>query len=380
MSEVSKLRTGEAGESTAPSVAIAQDVAPQRPAGRNLSRIARRFVLLAVAPSLVLTGAAALYLQTGRVVSTENAYVKSHLVNVAPEVSGRIARVAVEENQRVDQGQLLFEIDAATFQIAVARARAAMEDARSQVTADKAAYRSALSEIRLHRTTTDYARSRLQRQRGLYEANMGTVENLDTAEYDLANALRQVEVAERKAATLLARLQGDADIPVEQHPAFLEARALHEQAQLDAQHAIVTAPFAGVVTNRPEPGEYVERGVPVLAVVSDDNMWVEANFKETQLTHMRVGQPVAIKIDAYPGYQWQGLVESMSEATGAEFALLPPQNATGNWVKIVQRLPVRIAIEQTSDAPPLRVGMSSTVSVDTAYQRSWRDLRPDSWR
>jgi membrane fusion protein (multidrug efflux system) len=164
---------------------------------------------------------------------------------------------------------------------------------------------------------------------------------------------------------------------VSEHPRYRQAQAELDQARLDVSHTVLRAPFAGVATHRPEPGDYVQEGEPVMAVVADEGMWVEANFKETQLTHVRTGQPVEIRVDTYPGRLWHGRVESISEATGAEFALLPPQNATGNWVKIVQRIPVRVAIDDTHGLPPLRLGMSSTVTVDTGHVRSWRDLVPD---
>jgi membrane fusion protein (multidrug efflux system) len=324
-----------------------------------------------------VAGAMYAYVHAGRYVSTENAYVKAHIVNVAAEVSGTIAEVLVEENERVEVDQPLLRLRQEPFRIALGHAEAALSQAETEVTSDKQAYAAALAEIELHQATAEFAQAQLVRQQRLRDSNLGTVEALDTARYALDSALQQIEVDRQQAATLLARLNGDPDAPVADHPKYRQALAEVQQARLDLERTRVLAPFAGAVRNRPEPGDYVERGIAITSVVADQGMWIEANFKETQLTHIAPDQSAEIEIDTYPGQRWQGRVESISEATGAEFALLPPQNATGNWVKIVQRIPVRVAVEPAEGMPPLRAGMSSTVTVDTGHVRTWRDLLPD---
>ncbi len=374
MSEVSKLRTEEARPTTAVPEPAASGLADTD--GQLRRRRLTRGILLVVVPVLIVAGALFAYVHAGRYVSTDNAYVKAHIVNIAAEVSGTIAEVLVEENDRLGAGTPLLRLRQAPFRIALQRAEATLAQAESEVTADQQAYRQALAEIALHQAAADFARAQYARQEGLRKSNLGTLEALDTAKYTLDAAEQEIAVAQQQAATLLARLNGNADAPVTEHPRYRQALAELQQARLDLQHAEVHAPFSGVVTQRPEPGDYVERGQPIMAIVADQGMWVEANFKETQLTFIEPGQPAEIKIDSYPGRRWRGRVASISEATGAEFALLPPQNATGNWVKVVQRIPVRIEIEPGAGMPRLRAGMSSTVTVDTRHDRTWRDLLP----
>lgn len=349
----------------------ARTVAPQ-----NTLRL-RRTILMIVLPAIAVAVGLNAWVHAGRLVATENAYVKSHVVNIAPEISGAIQSVMVEEHQHVTAGTTLYRLRDDSFRIAVARAEAAVAQAGIQIAADQQAYRRALAQIEELQTSVDYAKTKHARQASLRLRNLGSAEDLDTAAYALASAEQEIAVARQEAATLLARLAGDVDAPVEWYPAYRAALAERAQALLDLERTAINAPFDGVVINRPEPGDYAERGITTMALVADRDMWIEANFKETQLTHLREGQPAIVSIDTYPGKVWRGRVHSVSEATGAEFALLPPQNATGNWVKIVQRVPVRIALEPNPDAPPLRAGMSSEVTVDTGHARAWRDLLPD---
>ncbi len=337
----------------------------------------RRTILMIVLPAIAVAAGLNAWVHAGRLVATENAYVKSHVVNIAPEVSGAIQSVLVEEHQHVKAGTTLYQLRDDSFRIAVSRAEAALAQAGIQIAADQQAYHRALAQIDELQTSVDYAKTQHARQASLRQRNLGSAEDLDTAAYALASAEQQIAVAKQEAATLLARLAGDVDAPVEWYPAYQAALAERSQALLDLERTAIKAPFDGVVINRPEPGDYAERGITTMALVADSNMWIEANFKETQLTYLREGQSATVSIDTYPGQVWRGSVHSVSEATGAEFALLPPQNATGNWVKIVQRVPVRIALEQSQDAPPLRAGMSSEVTVDTGHARAWRDLLPN---
>jgi membrane fusion protein (multidrug efflux system) len=349
MSEVSKLRgqEGLAAEDEPLTVTeLAGDRAVSRPARSRTTRI-RRFFLLGVVPALIVAGAVYAYLQAGRFVDTENAYVKSDTVFLTAQVSGAIVEIPVQENDRVETGAELFRLDDAPFRIALDQADAALAQAGTGVAADKLAYRQALAEIELHDAAAEFARAQYERQQGLRRADLGTVQDLDAAKYALDSALKQIAVSQQNAAKLLVSLNGDVDIAVADHPMYRQAKARRDQATLDLEHTVVRAPFAGMVTNKPDLGDFVEHGRPVVAVVADSGMWVEANFKETNLTFIHPGQSVTVEVDAYPTQEWQGVVQSISEATGAEFALLPPQNATGNWVKIVQRIPVKIVLDDS---------------------------------
>ncbi len=341
---------------------------------RAPSRLFQRVFLLLIIPAAAIAVGLLVYLNSGRFITTENAYLKSHIANVSPEVAGIIENIAVEENQRVEQGDLLFTLEDTPFRLALEGAQAELGKVETDIASDKRAYQSALSEITLHESTVAYARSQLARQQALVDKKLGREEDLDTARYELVSAERRVEIAQQQARTLLAKLNGDPDIPLDAHPAWRSAKMDVDKAELDLARTHVYAPFAGIVTNRPEPGAYAFPFVPAVAVVADEDMWIEANFKETQLTHMLAEQSVDVTVDAYPGEHWHGRVESIGRSTGAQFAMLPPQNATGNWVKIVQRVPVRIALDDDHPELVLSAGMSCEVTVDTSHRRRWRDL------
>lgn len=334
----------------------------------------RRLLLLVIVPAVAVAAGLFVYLNSGRLVTTENAYIKAHIANVSPEVAGRITSVAVEDNQLVGQGDLLFTIDEVSYGLALEGALAKLAEVETDIASDRRAYLGALSEIELHESAVEFAASQLARQQALVDRNLGRDEDLDTARFELLSAQRRMAIAQRHAQSLLAQLNGDPDIAFQDHPSWRAARMDVEKAELDLERTRVFAPFAGVVAKRPEPGTYVFPFAPVIAIVAEEGVWVEANFKETQMAHMQPGQPVDLTVDAYPGEHWHGQVESISRSTGAEFAMLPPQNATGNWVKIVQRLPVRINVDEEHPELTLRAGMSCEVTVDTGYQRHWRDL------
>jgi membrane fusion protein (multidrug efflux system) len=344
---------------------------------RTLQYVLRRVLFLGVIPAAAVAAALWLYLGAGRFVSTENAYVKSHIVNVSPEVAGNIVRVAVEENERVEAGALLFTLDDVPYRLALDGATARLAEVETEIASDKREYQSALAEIALHESSVEYAQSQLARQQTLVDRNLGRDEDLDTARYELVSAERRVTIAQQHAETLLAKLNGDPDVPPADHPAWRSARMQVEKAELDLARTSVHAPFAGTIAKRPEPGAYAFPFMPVIAIVAEDDMWIEANFKETQMTHMLPGQSVDVTVDAYPGEHWEGRVESISRSTGAQFAMLPPQNATGNWVKIVQRVPIRVRVNEAHPTLVLRAGMSCEVTVDTGYQRHLRDLIAD---
>ncbi|HTO50551.1 MAG TPA: HlyD family secretion protein [Burkholderiales bacterium] len=345
---------------------MAEPGAPRPRAGRK----GLRAVLLVGVP--IVAGLAALYFYAagGRHVETDNAYVKAHIIAVSAEVAGRVVEVGVRDNQQVAAGALLFRIDPASFEVAIAKADAQMAVVRTDLASLRADYRVALAEAREAEERIDFTTRQLDRQRQLKERGMGREDTFDEARHNLDVARARLAAVQERAARVLASLGGEPGLPADRHPRFLEAQAARNAAQLDLAHTRVTAAAAGVVSNmKLQVGEFVTRGVPVFSLIESRDTWVEANFKETQLAGVRVGQPARIVADAYPGVEWTARVSTIAPATGAEFALLPPQNATGNWVKVVQRVPVLLAIEQAPGQPPLRAGMTVTVSVDTGHSR-----------
>jgi membrane fusion protein (multidrug efflux system) len=344
--------------------------APLKAAASRRRRRTVRRALLTLAPLLVIAAAAYLYLTGGRYVGTDNAYVKVDTVSVSPEVSGPIVAVDVAENQRVTAGQALFRIDDAPFRLALARAEAQLQSTRTDIESLKASYRQKQAEIALARTNEAYAKQEFDRQAALVQSNAVSRARYDEARHNFDAARQQIAVVQQQLAQILAQLAGEADIAAEAHPSYLNARAERDRAALDLARTVVRASIPGIAGRKPVVGQYVKAGDPAMTVVADRNAWIEANFKETDLTYVRPGQTVTIAVDTYPGHALAGTVESISQATGAEFAILPPQNATGNWVKVVQRIPVRIAVAVHDGDPPLRAGMSTDVEIDTGRRRA----------
>ncbi len=339
-------------------------------AGAPRKRRILRVVLLFVVP----LGSAAVglyfYLQTGRFVVTENAYVKANIVAISADVSGRVVWVGATDNSPVHAGQSLFRIDPRPFELAVEEAAAQMEVVRTEIEALRADYREALAEASAAEEQVHFLELQFKRQDRLRRRGIASEERFDQASYDLAAARKRLRVVRERIQQDLASLAGDADLPVERHPRYQRALALRERAAIDLEHTEIVAPADGTVSNmRLQVGEYVETGEPVFSLIEAGKIWVEANLKETQLTHVEEGQSVALVVDAYPDRQLQARVGAIAPATGAEFALLPPQNATGNWVKVVQRVPVVIEIEGAPDDTALRAGMTATVRIDTRHRR-----------
>lgn len=351
------------------------DAAPELAQATPVPRARRYFVIGLVGllgPLVAVLLGVYIYLAGGRYVSTDNAYVKSAKIVVSADVAGRVTEVVVRENQVVSPGDLLFRVDPAPFRIARARARARLLAARQGVEALRAIYGQQVASLTRAKGEVEYHRRQLLRQKSLSRKKLVSGLNLETAVRNLRNAEDQVKVTEQSLAEARAKISGDPEIPAEQHPDVLEAQSLLDQAALELSQTSVRATMRGVVTNFDlQPGEYVKTGDPIFSLVGADNTWVHANYKETELTHVKVGQRATISIDTYPDQEFEATVSGISPATGAEFAVLPPQNATGNWVKVVQRLTVRLRIIEPAgqtDAT-LRAGMSAIVTIDTGHKR-----------
>ena len=356
-------------------VSVNPDAATVTATAVPASRLRRYFVITLIGllgPLAARALGVYIYLAGGRYVSTDNAYVKSAKIVVSANVAGRVTEVAVRENQTVSPGDLLFGVDPAPFRIAQARAKARLLSARQGVEALRAAYQQQVASLTRAQGEVTYHRQQLARQKKLSRKNLVSGLNLDAAVRNLRDAEDQVKVTEQGLAAARAKHGGDPAIPVDRHPDVLEAKALFDQAALDLAQTAVRATMRGVVTNFDlQPGEYVKIGNPIFSLVGADNTWVHANYKETELTHVRVGQRATISIDTYPDQKFEATVSGISPATGAEFAVLPPQNATGNWVKVVQRLTVRLRISAPGGEPSpiLRAGMSAIVTIDTGHKR-----------
>jgi membrane fusion protein, multidrug efflux system len=334
-----------------------------------VGRVTRVVLLLGVPLVAAMTGLY-LFARSGHYVSTDNAYVKADIVAVSAEVSGRVIDVSARDNMPVEEGALLFRIDPTPFRIELARAQAQMDVVRTEVQSLRAEYRAAILERTEARERIAFLTRQLDRLTELRERGMVRADVYDEARHNRDVARLRLSSVEERINRVLASLAGNPDLPAEQHPRFEEAKAAFDAASMDIARCEVHAPASGVVSNmRLQPGEHVAAGVPVFSLISDGPIWIEANFKETQLTHVRIGQHAQVIADAYPDVAWQGAVEAIAPATGAEFAILPPQNATGNWVKVVQRVPVRISVEPRREQTQLRAGMTVTARVDTGRAR-----------
>jgi len=347
-------------------------------AARASSRIRRVIgitLLSIIGPLAAAFAGFYIYFVGSQYISTDNAYIKSEKIAVSADISGRVVKVAVRENQLIEQGALLFSIDPELFSIALERTEARLISARQEIEALRAIHKQKLAELTLAEGDAEYYQKQYERQQKLNTRGFASGTNLDSANRNLRNAADRVTAIIQDIAQARAKLGGDPDMPAGSQPAVREAQAARDQAALDLRRTHVHAPVAGFVTNFDlQPGEYIEAGRVVFSIVGAGKIWIHANYKETKLTHVRVGQKATIRVDAYPGDIREAVVSSISPATGAEFALLPPQNATGNWVKVVQRLPVRLELKNPLSDPPLRAGMSVIVEIDTGYQRRMPDF------
>ncbi len=330
-----------------------------------------RHALFAVLP-LVLLGGGYWYIRGGQVMSTDDAYVEANKVGISTDVSGIVKDVDVTENEQVEPGQVLYRLDDAPFRFALERATARVGGVKDALNALKANYRDMEAQILQARHDIEYYATELHRQQDLLKAHVASQSAFDRARRNLQNAQGKLSSLTQQLAAIAANLNGDPDGPVERNPRYADAVAQRREVARQLAHTIVRAPFAGMVTNVPSiaPGKYLAASTTAFYLVSTDHVWVDANPKETELTYVRPGQPVTVTVDTYPAVQWEGTVESISPAASEEFSLLPAQNTSGNWVKVVQRIPMRVRVDTSdSELPPLRAGMSVEVDVDTGHAR-----------
>ena len=347
---------------------------PSRHPIRGLVRFLVRLILLIGVPALAGIVALHIYAATGRNITTENAYVKARKIAVSSELAARALHVAVVENQRVKAGDLLIELDRQSLLVARATAEAERDVARQEISTRRAALKRARVNIDAAAEMLRYAEVEYIRQEKLAKTGSGRQALLDAALHEVEAARQEQRKAQEDVQELISRLGGRADLKTDAHPLVRQAQIKIDWAETQLLKTRIYAPADGVAAKVSlEPGEYVNVGDALFVIVEDGDTWIEANLKETQLTHLKPGMTASVVLDAYPEREWPARVASISPATGAEFSLLPPQNASGNWVKVVQRLPVRLSIEAADGAPPIRAGMTATVRIDTLRER---DLAP----
>jgi membrane fusion protein (multidrug efflux system) len=330
-----------------------------------------RWPLLIAGPLVIATLAVYFYVTGGRYETTEDAYVMAARVSISANVGARVAEVAVHDNQAVHRGDVLFRLEDTPFRISVAEAEAQLAAAKIQVAALKANYLQRQSEFASAQETLAFQRSELERYRRLLKSGIASQAQLESATHALDEAQSRIAGVQHEITAVVAQLGGDPKLDPTRHPTVMQAQAALDRAKLNLSYTVVTAPNDGVVTRveRVQVGSYIAASTPVFALVSTDNIWLEANFKEDQLAHMRAGQRATIKIDSYPGVEFTGRIASVSPGTGSQFSALPAENATGNWVKVVQRVPVRIELDSNDRGHPLHTGLSAEVKVDTQYHR-----------
>lgn len=340
--------------------------------GRGRRPLAQRLrlPLMVAGPLAVLIFGGYFYVTGGRYVSTDDAYTQSARTTISANVGGEVAEIDVQDNQKVAKGDVLFRLDARPYQIALEEAQAQLAAAKLQVEALKATYRQKQADLKAAQDTAAFQQREYDRRKTLAENGVYPKAQLDQSLHAAENARQQVISTQQQMANILASLGGAVDMPIEKHPSIRQAQALVDRASLNLSYATVRAPDKGVVTKveQLQVGDHINAATPLFSLVATDDLWIEANFKETDLAHMRPGQTATVDVDTYPDRTFTAVVVSVSPGTGSVFSLLPAENATGNWVKVVQRLPVRLAITDADPQRPLHAGLSATVEVDTHFE------------
>jgi membrane fusion protein (multidrug efflux system) len=331
---------------------------------------ARRPLMFALLPVALIAGGY-FYVTGGAVMSTDNAYVRADMVGLSTDVSGIVSEVDVHDNQKVATGDVLFKLDPQQFQLALDRAEAQIGNTRNDLVALQASYRNMQAQIDQAQKDVDFNMVNFKRQEQLIANNFTPKATFDAARNTLQGVQQKLASLQQQLAGLAANLNGAPDAPIENHPKYRDAVAARDEARRQLAHTIVRAPFAGIVTNVPslQPGQYLAAAGSAFNIVSTDHVWIEASPKETELTYVKPGQKATVEIDSYPGEQWTGTVDSISPASASSFSLLPAENTSGNWVKVVQRIPMRVSVANAPGKPQLRVGMSVELSVATGHER-----------
>jgi membrane fusion protein, multidrug efflux system len=340
---------------------------------RTAMRRYRRVLLLVVLPVAVLIAGFAFYLNGGRYVTTDDAYVGAQKVLITPDISGKIEKVVVKEGQHVNEGDELFEIDPVPFRLAESQAKATLEQARTT-------YNNLVSNLKIYgqmgdlmQQSVELKQRDVERKSTLARSNFGSQLDLDNASNATVTAKAESAFVQQQIASARNQLLGDPNLPLEQFPPYFQAKAALAQAERNLDHTVMRAPMAGIATqvDQIQLGRFVVAGTPVFSVIDTSKPWVDANLKESDFTYVAVGQQVDIDVDAFPNHLFKGTIGSLSPGTGAQFAILPPQNATGNFVKVVQRVPVRIYFDSNDKyVEKLKAGMSAYTTIDTHHRRS----------
>jgi membrane fusion protein (multidrug efflux system) len=342
---------------------------------RELRRLLRPILMLG-GIAIVIVGSLLFWITGGRVMSIDNAYIRSAKEALSTDVSGIVQEVPVHEGQRVNKGDVLLRLDPRPFQIAVMGAKANLGGIVSSLNAMKLDYKRMLRDVDVKQSQVALDQVNTDRFAGLVKNGGVTRAEYDNARFQLATDQQSVEALKTTAAVQLARLGGDPEVDVHTMSDYRQAQARLEEAQRQLDHTVIYAPFAGVLTmvDTVQPGMYLAAATAAFGIVSTERTWIEANPKETELTYVKPGDPVTVTVDTYPGRHWNCGVESIAPNSGSEFSVLPAQNTSGNWVKVVQRIPVRITCDRQKDDPEFRAGMSVIADIDTGHTRSWRDL------
>ena len=359
---------------SAPAAKTATDVseAPTKSGLRaRLERQRLRMILLVAIPTFAALVGSILYLSGGRYISTDNAYVGAQKVLITPDVSGKVVHVGVREGQQVRPGDELLTLDPEPFQLALDQAKAKLAAARAEYDKLTMNLKAFNKLVELGQNNVDLKQRDVERKSTLVSSMAGSAADLDTSKSALVTAQLQLQLAVQQRDTTLSQLLRNPDLPLGQFPEYAQAKAALDNAQRDLDHTTLRAPISGAATqvDNIQLGRFVTAGTPILSVIDDQGPWVDANPKETDITHLRVGQKATLEVDSFPDHTFKGTVIAVSPGTGAQFSILPPQNATGNWVKVVQRVPVRIAFDKDEDTHLLRSGMSVVVEIDTGHSR-----------
>jgi membrane fusion protein (multidrug efflux system) len=349
---------------------------PGQPPALRRSRLVLRYLLFALGAAVLIIGGLWYYLSGGRYVEADDAYLEANVLAVSTDVSGIVDQIPVHEGEHVTTGQVLFRLDPDQFQIALDNARANLAQTEISLRSLRADYLGAQRQAAAEVAMVQADQATFDRYAALVKQRGVTQQQFDDAKYKLAADQATVGAGDARVTAALARLSGKADMPIKQMPAYKQAAAQLAEAQREFNHSIVRAPFNGIVTevSKLQPGQFVAAGTAAFGLVATDDMWVAAEPKETALDYLRPGQSATVTVDAYPGHIWHGTVQSVAPATDQEFAVLPAQNSSGNWVKVVQRVPVRVEIRQGPNDPPLSAGMSAEASIDTHHHRTLADL------